>query len=333
MMLSQAREAELCQQLEACEVELRENREDAFAELRQSLEAQANAARAAEADGEKKEEALSQSLSQSLPQSPFPFSPHVSPPHSPHSIDGKKRNPSLPVSLPVSLSINSPCFSPTSPTFPILSPRCATFKFLSHASLLLRITPDSSPDLLTASIAVKGSIGMKKRELTSELGSEKARKKQKAQAAQAVNADALFNRASLGKDISAALAAAAEAKPAELSDGEKRPLHPTYVLGATSAREAYPRTGLVTDAVWAQLDTNALLKASESAAEAERLESQMVRELSLWPKWVLSQLGHLPEGERTSHLRMLTSLAYMLRLYGMRGSLNPQVLPPHPQSH
>lgn len=63
MMLSQAREAELCQQLEACEVELRENREDAFAELRQSLEAQANAARAAEADGEKKEEALSQSLS------------------------------------------------------------------------------------------------------------------------------------------------------------------------------------------------------------------------------------------------------------------------------
>ena len=47
MMLSQAREAELCQQLEACEVELRENREDAFAELRQSLEAQANAARAA----------------------------------------------------------------------------------------------------------------------------------------------------------------------------------------------------------------------------------------------------------------------------------------------
>tara|TARA_B100000513_G_C11889586_1_gene181880 strand:- start:68 stop:592 length:525 start_codon:yes stop_codon:yes gene_type:complete len=174
---------------------------------------------------------------------------------------------------------------------------------------------------------------MKKRELTSELGSEKARKKQKAQAAQAVNADALFNRASLGKDISAALAAAAEAKPAELSDGEKRPLHPTYVLGATSAREAYPRTGLVTDAVWAQLDTNALLKASESAAEAERLESQMVRELSLWPKWVLSQLGHLPEGERTSHLRMLTSLAYMLRLYGMRGSLNPQVLPPHPQSH
>lgn len=161
-----------------------------------------------------------------------------------------------------------------------------------------------------------------KRKLVASLGSAKAFKKQKQQDAAAVNADSVFNAASLSADIAGAAQAAADGAAPERSARELHPLHPPFDLEATTLAGAYPRGGLIPAHVWATLEY-AILKDGSKSAEAR---VRMAQQPELWPPAVLAALAApLPteKSARHAHLRLLLYLAYMLRFASLRQPIKP----------
>jgi len=109
--------------------------------------------------------------------------------------------------------------------------------------------------------------GILKQGLISELGSEKARKKQRTMLAKQVRAEAVFNGSGLSNDVSTALSAAPALQG--LTPQQERPGHPPFVLGAKTAREAYPVDGIAPPALWAQLDTKLLVAAGKAPQQPQ----------------------------------------------------------------
>ena len=162
-----------------------------------------------------------------------------------------------------------------------------------------------------------------KRKLVATLGSAKALKKQRLQDATAVNADAVFNAATLQTDILDAAQAAADAAPAERPARELHPLHPPFDLDATSLAGAYPRSGMIPAHVWATLEYNLLKEGSKSAEARVRMGQQP----ELWPAPVLAALSApLPDEKsaRHAHLRLLLYLTYVLRFSSLRQAIKPR---------
>ena len=147
-----------------------------------------------------------------------------------------------------------------------------------------------------------------KRDLTSELGSEKSRKRLRAAAATRVDADAVYNAGGLAEDMER-VAAAAVADPALDEDAAARPHLPPHDTRALDARGAYPRDGLVPPALWAKLDVAPLVAAAKDTALAAA---------GVWPPLVLGRLRALGGGATREELGVSTYLAHFLRFAGMK---------------
>lgn len=178
----------------------------------------------------------------------------------------------------------------------------------------------------SSSSEVAGAEGAaRKRRLVTELGSSKARKKQKAIAAGAVSAGAVLDRDALSTDIvgAASASAAAAASPgAQRSAADLHPLHPPFDLSATTVSTAYPRARMVPDHVWSALDHKALREASKSA-EARASLSQKG---ALFPSFIIAKLGEsMPasKSDRAELLRGLLYLCQMLRFNSLHASIKP----------
>lgn len=171
------------------------------------------------------------------------------------------------------------------------------------------------------------TYGAQKRQLISTLGAAKARKKQDNQAAAAVNANAVFNAATLSADIASAAEAshAAAALPeSQRNEAEMRPLHPPFDMSATTVAQAYPRSGLIPEYVWLGIDYTSLKELSKSTAKRDQAVSAAPQ---LWPAYIIDALDDpLPseKGARHAHLKQLTFLTYMLRFITISGPIKPK---------
>jgi len=153
-------------------------------------------------------------------------------------------------------------------------------------------------------------VQRKKRELVAELGSEKARKSQKRKAAEQVDAQKVYNLGNVAETISAALTAnvAEQANAAPLTPQQERPWHPTFVLGARSAAEAYPRDGLVPSAVVPHLNNEFVLQRTRDTAKFK----EMGEKKDLWPALTMTLLRAAPPAD-VEALKPHLYLAFMLR--------------------
>ena len=154
--------------------------------------------------------------------------------------------------------------------------------------------------------------GGTKRKLVSELGSSKAQKKQRANTALQIKADAVYNSAELDADVATALSAAAPS--AERTAQEMHPLHPPFDPTATTVAAAYPRDGMVPPSLWSSLEYKALRDAAKKgAAELRRIADDASR---FTPRYVTDTLSRpLPADKeaRKALLRGLCYLTYALR--------------------
>lgn len=160
--------------------------------------------------------------------------------------------------------------------------------------------------------------GIQKQGLVSELGSEKARKKQRTTMAKQVRAEAVFNGSGLSNDVSNALESATA--PQALTPQQERPGHPPFVLSATTVREAYPVEGIMPPALLAKLaDTQGLVAAGKAPQPAPP-----VGQVPKWPQFALQQLEALPAGvqEKLQRLKMLLYASYMVRFHGISGAVD-----------
>ena len=171
------------------------------------------------------------------------------------------------------------------------------------------------------------TYGAQKRQLVSTLGAAKARKRQDQQAAAAVNANAVFNAATLSADIASAADAAhvvAALPESQRNEAEMRPLHPPFDLAATTVAQAYPRSGLIPEYVWLGLDYTSLKELSKSTAKRDRAVAESPQ---LWPAYIVDTLDDpLPteKSARHGYLKQLTFLTYMLRFVTISGPIKPK---------
>lgn len=166
-----------------------------------------------------------------------------------------------------------------------------------------------------------------KRQLVSTLGASKARKKQDQQAAAAVNADAVFNAASLSADIAGAAQAAhaaATASDTQRNEHAMRPLLPLFDLAATTVAQAYPRSGLIPEHVWQGLEYASIKDLAKSAEKRDQAANSSPQ---LWPDYIVSALGDPLPSEKTArhgYLKQLTFLTYMMRFVTISGPIKPK---------
>jgi len=121
-----------------------------------------------------------------------------------------------------------------------------------------------------------------KRDLAQELGSEKSRKKMKASAATYVDVNRIKNRSQLSQDIDAAFESAAPESELQ-SDADSRPLLPPFNAEATTARDTYPRDGIIPEKVWNAIDVDEL-----AAAILNPVKMKALREHPrIWPPFLL----------------------------------------------
>ena len=164
-----------------------------------------------------------------------------------------------------------------------------------------------------------------KRDLVESLGAAKALKKQRQLQQAAVKVDAIFNASSLGSDIKTAADAAdnAGAGP-DRSARDLHPLHPPFNAEATTLAAAYPRSGLVPEALWKVLDYSPLKALAKSAEQRDKFASEPG---DLWPAFVLAELGApLPADKSARHERMklLAFLTHLLRFATLRAVIKPK---------
>ena len=152
--------------------------------------------------------------------------------------------------------------------------------------------------------------GVAKQGLVSELGADRARKRQRSALAKRVEAGAVFNDATLAADVSDALIGASV--PEGLTAEQERPCHPPFKLGAPSVAEAYPIDGIVPPHILRALDSKIL---NTAASAPPPLPGQP----TLWPPFVVKQHAALPAGEHGARQKMLLYLAYMLRFRSITG--------------
>lgn len=178
------------------------------------------------------------------------------------------------------------------------------------------------PPATAGSNPVGAEYASRKRQLVTELGAAKARKKQKAVETGAVSASAVLDSGALENDISGAASAVAAAPAIEFSQREMHALHPAFELGATSIAAAYPPSGFAPEHVWEALDHKSMRQASKSVEERERLAA----EPTLFPPFILATLaGKLPSDKvaRTLLLRATLYLTHMLRFSTLQSAIAP----------
>lgn len=183
------------------------------------------------------------------------------------------------------------------------------------------------PEEFSVTIGSGAEFNDRKRQLVSQLGAAKARKRQRVADTGAVSSNAVLDASALNADISGAAREAADKPVVELSEQERHPLHPPFELAATSAAHAYPRSGFAPDRVWDSLDYKPLRVASKSAEEREKLAA----EPTLFPPYVLGVLaGKLPVDKlaRTHLLRATLFLTHMLRFSSLKGMREPTIVTP-----
>jgi hypothetical protein len=211
---------------------------------------------------------------------------------------------------------------------------------------LLRLTPPFAmetavvdPELLSesaASHAAASAVSVSAREgkevLVAQLGSEKARKRLQRAANKVVKHDLVLGGEQVNAMVRSALEAASEGASSALTEQEKRPAHPRFDLSAATAREAYPREGLVPDAAWAAMDAGRLDMAARSTDQLAAMERDQARR---WPAVVLRVLrtglpatGRASSStsrptERSDVLRALLYLTYMCRFYTIKRGIAP----------
>jgi hypothetical protein len=168
----------------------------------------------------------------------------------------------------------------------------------------------------------RANLGATKRKLVAELGSAKALKKQRANAARIIDAEAVYNQDDLEADVSGALAAARPA--AARSQQEMHPLHPPFDLQATSVADAYPLAGIVPAPVWSTLEHKALRDAAEAGdAVLDKLRKDPE---GMTPRYVIERLARpLPSDKeaRKQLLRGLCYLTYLVRFSRTAGPIDP----------
>lgn len=190
------------------------------------------------------------------------------------------------------------------------------------------------PPAFSGAITSGAEYNERKRQLITELGAAKARKKQKAAETGAVRADAVLNADQLKADLAGAASEAAAAPQAALTDRELHALNPSFDLAATIVADAYPRGSFVTDRVWGALDYKLLRAASKSAEGRERLAADK----TLFPPFILATLAaKIPSNKeaRAHHLRAMLWLTYMLRLNTLHAPIPPDRSgeAEHPDAH
>ena len=178
------------------------------------------------------------------------------------------------------------------------------------------------PEEFSVTISSGAEYNDRKRQLVSQLGAAKARKRQRVADTGAVSSNAVLDALALNADISGAAREAADKPVVELSEIKRHPLHPPFDLAATSAAHAYPRSSFAPDRVWDSLDYKPLRAASKSAEELEKLAA----EPTLFPPYVLGLLaGKLPGDKlaRTHLLRATLYLTHMLRFSSLHAPIAP----------
>jgi len=149
-----------------------------------------------------------------------------------------------------------------------------------------------------------------KRQLVSEMGAAKARKKQDEALKKRVTAANVHDQAAFMEDVSAVLDdASAAAAATSRTPQEEHPLHPPFDLEAGTPIGCYPREGLIPPAVWDALPAGGVETTAEALGKMEK------DKLGLWCPFLIERLRTLPSARsaRTDALKPLLFLAYLLR--------------------
>jgi len=179
-----------------------------------------------------------------------------------------------------------------------------------------------APPERVAAISSGAEYTERKRQLITQLGAAKAKKKQRANEAGAVSADRVLDADALDADIANAAREAAANPAQELTQHELHPLHPAFELTATTIAAAYPPTAFASERLWASFDHKPLRSASKNAEE----RAQLGADKALFPPFIMATLaGKLP-GEKAARVQMLKAtlcLTYLLRFATLQAPIPP----------